>query len=187
MPNCAWHNQGGHRVNSYRYIRSRRHLTDLSIYWRQLWEGTHDYFPTIRFIIGHLDLTIIDIFQRSLSIFKFLPPYFSLLPLTHLHLNLACHKEKNNPVISHHLLIFCEFLTLQGSNVKKLWVEKVHTHQLLWPASHLVESPTMETKQKLPKYLTHMTSVFMSVIWLFFVVVLDRIYVKTKFNVLFLK
>ena len=104
--------------------RSRHHLTDLSIYWRQLWEGTHDYFPTIRFVIGHLDLTIINFFQRSLSIFKFLPPYFSLLPLTHLHLNLACHKEKNNPVISHHLLIFCEFLTLQGLIVKKLWVEK---------------------------------------------------------------
>ena len=67
---------------------------------------------THRSVIGLLDLIRFDIFQRSLSIFKYIPPYFDddcdFHLLLHLHLYSELSKMKRNLVMNHHLLIFWE-------------------------------------------------------------------------------
>ena len=55
-----------------------------------------------------------------LTFTKYIPPYFDLLLLPHLHLNFVCEIFKNNLIISHHLLIFCVIFVIESIKSQKL-------------------------------------------------------------------
>ena len=66
-------------------VKLHKILTDPSIFSSRPWLRLLEHVSAFGIVIGHLDLTIIDFFQSSLSIFEFTSPLLCDFPRQKIH------------------------------------------------------------------------------------------------------
>ena len=103
---------------------------------------SYDYyiqFDIFNFMNFNIDLKLIKFLEWRKIQFVFIPPYFELLLLSHLHLFLYILDLKSNHVISHHLLILWEIFTCPRYKTQKCKVRLISKYFMFWSASYLAE------------------------------------------------
>ena len=86
-----------------------------------------------------LDLKLFKFLDWRKVHFVFIPPYFNVLPLPHLHLFLYISQTKSKYAISHHLLILWGIFTCPRYKTQKCKVRLISKYFMFWSTTYLRE------------------------------------------------